>query len=145
MRQRGNAACGLPRADPGGLISHTHWSAAVKHRGRTEQRIAQLFERRYDRPMTSRSAVGFTGMMALAQAINDAGSVDHEKIQVALRALDVPSNATIMPWSGIRFDDDGQNTRAQVVLQQIVKGKYAVVYPRDAATARAIYPLANAR
>ena len=41
--------------------------------------------------------------------------------------LNVPADATIMPWSGIKFDDNGQNTQAQVILQQAIAGRYRVI------------------
>jgi branched-chain amino acid transport system substrate-binding protein len=141
----GNPVCRLPGADPAGIIARASWSPDSSSQRQTARRIAALFQLRYKRPMTAQAAQGFTAMLTLARAINDAGSTDPEKIQAALRALDLPANATIMPWSGVKFDAYGQNTRAQFVLQQIIGGHYRVVYPPGPATAEAIWPLANAR
>jgi branched-chain amino acid transport system substrate-binding protein len=141
----GNATCRLQPAHPTGIIAHAAWSSDISKPSVTAKRIAQLFEQRYERPMTARSALGFTAMMTLAQAINNAGSTEPKKIQAALGALVVPRDATIMPWSGIKFDDSRQNTRARVVLQQLIAGRYRVVYPSQNRTDSARFPLTNAR
>jgi ABC-type branched-subunit amino acid transport system substrate-binding protein len=57
-------------------------------------------------------------MLTLAQAIDDAGSADPDRIQTALRYLRIPADATIMPW-GVKFDTDGDNTKARVQLQTV--------------------------
>jgi branched-chain amino acid transport system substrate-binding protein len=95
--------------------------------------------------MTPTSASAFTAMLTLAQAINNVGSTNPAKIRKALSALDVPANDTIMPWAGIKFDANGQNKRADVVLQQIRGGSYHLVYPASVSTSNAIWPLAKAR
>lgn len=138
--QAGNRACDLPRADPARIIARVAWSPDGKSQSQTARRIAQLFQRSYNRPMTPTAASGFTAMLTLARAINDAGSPDPAKIRAALRALDLPADATIMPWGGVRFDAHGQNVRARFVLQQIIRGSYRVVYPGDVADASAIWP-----
>lgn len=139
----GNPACGLPAANPAGIVARGAWSSDVSSQSRSARHIAQLYRRRYKRPMTGNAAAGFTAVLTLARAINDAGSTDSTKIQAALRELDVPADATIMPWAGVKFDDNGQNVRAQVVLQQVIEGRYQVVYPNG--RARAVWPLAKAR
>jgi branched-chain amino acid transport system substrate-binding protein len=139
----GNLACGLPRADPTGIIARTSWSPDLSISSHAARQVAELFAQRYGRPMTSRSAGGFTAMLTLAQAINDAGSTDPVKLQAALRALDVPANGTIMPWNGIKFDAHGQNVRARALIQQIIGGRYVVVYPPEMSTSPAIWPLSK--
>jgi branched-chain amino acid transport system substrate-binding protein len=140
----GNLACGLGRADPDGIVARTSWSPDGASQSQTARRIAQLFHARYNRLMPAQAAQGFTAVLTLAQAINNAGSTDPDKIRRALRALDVPAQATIMPWTGIKFDDRGDNVRSLFVLQQIIGGRYAVVYPRDVYTTRARWPIAKA-
>lgn len=60
-------------------------------------------------------------------------------------ALDVAPDATIMPWAGIKFDENRQNERARFVLQQLVARRYRVVYPSHNRTAPAILPVSDAR
>ncbi|MDQ1724543.1 MAG: branched-chain amino acid transport system substrate-binding protein, partial [Frankiaceae bacterium] len=141
----GSPLCGLPPADPAGIIARAAWSPDLSSATPTARHVAELFKQRYKRPMTHTSASAFTAMLTLAQAINKAGSTNPAKIRKALGALDVPANETIMPWAGIKFDLHGQNKRADVVLQQIRGGSYRVVYPTSVSTREAVWPLAKAR
>ena len=140
--RRGNPACGLGPAVPTGTIAQGAWAAEPQNPTATARRIARLFEQQSKgrRPMSVRSAGGFTAVMTLAKAISDAGSTDPYEIQARLRRVDLPAGATIMPWRGIQFSPGGQNTRSQIVLQQLVGGRYRVVYPDDKATDAATFP-----
>ena len=70
----------------------------------------------------------------LADAINRAGSAKPEEIRKALIATDIPGAQTIMPWKGIKFDETGQNTLCNPVIQQVVDGTYKTVWPFDLAS-----------
>lgn len=124
--------------------------APVKSRspaGRTAsraKRVAVLFERRYNQPITDRAAQAFTTIMALAQAINVAGGTHAGQIRNALHVLRVPAAKTIIPGQGITFDRDGQNIYARGILLQILSGRYKVMYPPNLATARAVWPMQKA-
>jgi branched-chain amino acid transport system substrate-binding protein len=135
----GNPDCELPGANPRGIITRAAgWSQT---KGTVAERAAELFEEKYDQPMTDTAARAFTAMLALAQAIDDAGSTEAKPIQNALRALDFSAAETIMPGEGIHFDRDGQNIAAGGILLQILSGTYKVVYPNDQKTANAMWPL----
>jgi branched-chain amino acid transport system substrate-binding protein len=86
--------------------------------------------------MTSRE---MTAMQVLADAINRAGSTDHLKLQAALKATDIPGNQTIMPWVGIKFDETGQNTEGNPVIQQYQHGVWHTIFPFDVASAPAVW------
>jgi len=79
--------------------------------------------------------------MTLADAINRAKSVNPEEIRKALVATNIPPEQLIMPWSGVKFDEKGQNTGVRAILQQAQKGKYATIYPFELAAADVVYPL----
>ena len=78
--------------------------------------------------------------MALADAINRAGSTDPEKIRKALTETNIPSDKLIVPWRGIRFGADGQNELVRGILMQVQNGKYCTVYPFDLASCELVYP-----
>ena len=78
--------------------------------------------------------------MTLADAINRAGSTDPAAIQKALRETNIPPDQLIMPWTGVKFDEKGQNIGVRAILQQLQGGDYHTVYPFDLATKNAIYP-----
>jgi len=74
-------------------------------------------------------------------AINRARSTSPEEIRKALVATNVPADQLLMPWTGVRFDEKGQNSGVRAILQQIQKGAYATIWPFDLAAADVIYPL----
>ena len=49
-----------------------------------------------------------------------------------------------MPWEGIAFDSHGQNTQARGVVQQLIGGKYRVIFPEAFATAEPVWPMRKA-
>ncbi len=104
--------------------------------------VNELFKKHSGgRDMSDVPARAFTGFMVLADAINRAGSTKPEAIQKALRETNIPPDQLIMPWTGVRFDETGQNTGVKAILQQIQGGEYHTVYPFEVATTEVIYPL----
>jgi branched-chain amino acid transport system substrate-binding protein len=93
------------------------------------------------RDMADVSARAFTGFLTLVDAINRAGSTDPAAIQKALRETDIPADQLLMPWTGVKFDDKGQNIGVRAILQQMQGGSYHTIYPFDLALKDAIYPV----
>lgn len=83
----------------------------------------------------------FTGFMVLADAINRAGSTAPAAIQQALRQTSMPPEQLIMPWTGVRFDEKGQNTGVRAILMQLQGGTYYTVYPVELAAREVLYPI----
>jgi branched-chain amino acid transport system substrate-binding protein len=117
------------------------WASDIAEKSLVAKTVSEMFQEKYNAPMTENSARSFTAILALAQAINNAGSTDPEKVRRALTELNVPKNQLIMPWEGIKFDSNGQNTLARGVVQQLFGDKYKVVFPEDVATATAVWPM----
>jgi branched-chain amino acid transport system substrate-binding protein len=46
-----------------------------------------------------------------------------------------------MPWTGVKFDEKGQNVGVRAILQQLQGGTYHTIYPFELATKDAIYPV----
>ena len=93
------------------------------------------------RDLSDVPARAFTGFMALANAINNAGSTDPEKIRQALVNLDMSSDSLIVPYRGIKFGADGQNEKTRGILMQVQGGKYCTVYPFELAACKLQYPI----
>jgi branched-chain amino acid transport system substrate-binding protein len=93
------------------------------------------------RDLSDVPARAFTGFMALANAINNAGSTDPEKIRQALVNLDMSSESLIVPYRGIKFGADGQNEKTRGILMQVQNGKYCTVYPFELAACELKYPM----
>ena len=96
---------------------------------------------RYHVNFTGNSARDFTGILALADAIDRAGSTDPEAIRKALAATNIAGDQLIMPWDGIRFDARGQNELGSGIIVQVQKGKYVTVWPFKLATADIVWPM----
>ena len=93
------------------------------------------------RDLSDVSARAFTGFMTLADAINRAGSTDPAAIQKALRETNLPADQLLMPWTGVKFDEKGQNVGVRAILQQMQGAAYQTIYPFDLATKDVIYPV----
>jgi branched-chain amino acid transport system substrate-binding protein len=93
------------------------------------------------RDLSDVPARAFTGFMALANAINNAGSTDPKKIRKALQELDMSSESLIVPYRGVKFGKDGQNEKTRGILMQVQNGKYCTVYPFELAACELKYPM----
>ena len=93
------------------------------------------------RDLSDVPARAFTGFMALANAINNAGSTDPKAIQKALQNLDMSADSLIVPYRGIKFGKDGQNEKTRGILMQVQNGKYCTVYPFELAVCKLKYPM----
>jgi branched-chain amino acid transport system substrate-binding protein len=125
-----------------GLLRSVSWSTETAERNPAAQAITSLYLRRFNSPMTEAAASSFTAVMTVAQAANNAGSIDNQRIRSALLSLNVPGEQTIMPWAGIQFDETHQNVLAQSLVEQYLSGAFKIVYPSDSAAPNttAVYP-----
>ena len=104
--------------------------------------INRLFKKHSGgRDLSDVPARAFTGFMALAQAINAAGSTDPKAIQTALQNIDIGPESLIVPYRGVKFGKDGQNTKTRGILMQVQNGKYCTVYPFELAACKLQYPM----
>ncbi len=103
--------------------------------------INEMFKKLGGRDISDVPARAFTGFLTLADAINRAGSTDPGAIQKALRETNIPADQLIMPWTGVKFDEKGQNTGVRAILQQLQGGSYHTIYPFELATKEPIYPI----
>ncbi|GAA2375304.1 branched chain amino acid ABC transporter substrate-binding protein [Catellatospora methionotrophica] len=128
----------LERPDGGAaLLRAVPWSAELAGREPTARLVAQLYEQRFGRPMSAVAADAFTATIALAAAIDAAGSSDAAAIRTALRRTSLSAVQMIMPWDGVRFGDDGQNQFAAAVVEQWQDRGYRLVYPVELASSAA--------
>ena len=104
--------------------------------------INRLFKKHSGgRDLSDVPARAFTGFMALAQASNVAGSTDPKAIQTALQNIDIGPETLIVPYRGVKFGKDGQNTKTRGILMQVQNGKYCTVYPFELAACKLKYPM----
>lgn len=129
--------------DVEGIISTNLFALDLAKTNPNVEIVNKLFKERTGVDMTDAYARSFTGVYVLAEAINKAGSTDSVAIRDALKSLDVTNDGQyIVPWSGIKFDENGQNIKAGTIITQMFDGTFYTVYPFASAARDAAYPLA---
>ena len=105
------------------------------------QQVNEMFKKRsgLDR-MSDVAARDIQALLVLADAINRARSTDPKAIVKALSETNLSQDQVIMPWKGVKFDANGENVLASIVMQQIQKGQYEIVWPAQMATAQPVWP-----
>lgn len=129
------------KANATGFVRRTAWSPQIAARNPTAKAVAAMFQKRFGQPLTENSARSFTAVMTLAAAINAAGSAEPEKIRTALQNVDIPGRDLIVPWDGVKFDDNQHNSGARGVIEQFIDGQWQVVYPNDVRSREILWPL----
>jgi len=84
------------------------------------------------------AAPAYDGMRILAQAIEQAGTLDKTKIRDALRKAELKDS--ILPGQSLKFGANGQSAYPFVITQNKPDNKVDIVYPKDAATGEAVAP-----
>ena len=101
--------------------------------------VNKLYKAHNNKDMNDNTSREITALLVLADAINRAGSAKPEAIRVALAATDIAGAQTIMPWQGVKFDETGQNTLCNPVIQQVFGGEYKTIWPFDLAARPAVW------
>jgi len=128
-----------------GHITRSPFALDLQARKPLIRPVNELFKKQKDNPggrdISEAPTRGLTGFTVLVDAINRAKSTNPEEIRKALVATNVPPDQLVMPWTGVRFDEKGQNTGIRAILMQMQKGAYATIWPFDLASAEVIYPM----
>jgi branched-chain amino acid transport system substrate-binding protein len=86
------------------------------------------------------SIFGYGHVMALAAAVEAAGSADREKVAEAIRNMDLTTGpALLFPGHRLKFDDKGRRVGAEMVAVQWQGGQPVTVYPDSIAAAKPIW------
>ena len=88
-----------------------------------------MYKAKTGRDLDDTSGAQHAGLLALADAINRAGSTDPAKIQAALKATDLKPEQLMMGYRGVKFDETGQNILAATYLIQLQGKEYELVWP----------------
>lgn len=127
-------------ADANYFLVREHWSRDLAGRNPLVGQVAKMYRDRFGKDMDGTPARAFTAMMVLADAVNRAGSTDPEKIRKALSETNIPADALIMPWEGVRFDKTGQNELTRGIFVQTLDGTPKMVWPEELAAAKLAWP-----
>jgi len=129
-------------ADAEGVFTREVFSLDIKHRNHAVPLIDQLFRLRFaGKPLDGNTARDFMGVLVLADAIDRAHSTQPDAIREALASTNIAGDHTLMPWSSIRFDAQGQNIGGSGIIEQIQDGKYETVWPFDVAVKPVRWPM----
>ena len=129
-------------ADAEGVFTREVFSLEIKHRNQAVPLIDQLFRQRFGgKPLDGNTARDVMGVFVLADAIDRAGSTKPNDIRDALVKTNIPGKLTLMPWTRIHFDAQGQNDGGVGIIEQVQDGKYVTVWPFDVAVKAPIWPM----
>ena len=112
--------------------------------------VNDRYKAKYGVDLNGNSARDYTGAWVLYYALEEAGKKAspanleefRKAIRDALASLNIPGDKLIMPWKGVKFDSNGQNTLGQgIVVQMMEDGKYHTVFPEEFATAEPVFPM----
>jgi len=124
------------------ILTRENWTQDLAESKPIAGTINQIFRERYGTNMNGFSARTFTGVLVLADAISRAGATDPAAIRDALLETDIPGDKLIMPWDGVKFDQNThQNVLGKGIICQIIDQEYRVVWPQNLATEEPIWPM----
>jgi branched-chain amino acid transport system substrate-binding protein len=122
-----------------GVMSRSSFALdATKSRPAIEP-VNALYKAHNNKDMNDNTSRDITALLTLADAINRSGTGKPDDIRKALIATDIKGVDTIMPWTGVRFDESGQNVLGTPVIQQVTGGVYHTIWPFEVAVQPAIW------
>jgi branched-chain amino acid transport system substrate-binding protein len=127
------------KADANDVLGSSQWTPQENYHGidsfGTPANYTQLYEAAYHQAPSYQAAESTAAGLAFQYAIQNANSVDPERVRSALASLD------IMTFYGrLKFDATGANVYKPMATIQIQYGHLVTVYPSDVANAQMIYP-----
>ena len=122
------------------VFGGTQWSPTAKYRGApgfisTSLEYAKEFEKKYGHVPDYHNAESTATCLAFQYAIQNAGSLDPQKVRDALAALNV-----VTFYGILKFDDRGINVYKPMAVNQIQKGNLVTVWPSAVQNAQPAYP-----
>ena len=128
-------------ADAEYTITREAYCSDYSAKNENAKKVGEMFNEKYGiANLNGNTARAVQAPLILADAINRAGSADPAAIRDALAATNISCDQLIMPWSGIKFDENGQNQAINVLICQVQGGKYVTVWPEEYATADVVWP-----
>ena len=122
-----------------GAMNRSAWD--VGKPGSTTDRINEMYKVKTGRDLDDTSARNMQSFLALAEAINRAGSTEPEKIRQALQETDLKPEQLMMGYRGVKFDATGQNVLASTYLIQLQGKAYQLIWPQNVAAAKLEWPM----
>jgi branched-chain amino acid transport system substrate-binding protein len=122
------------------VVSPSQWTPSVKSKPSffyTNDEYVSTYEKMFnstDAP-DYHVAGGTSACLALEKAIENAGSLDPQKVRDALAKLNIETF-----FGTIAFNSQGYNDKKPMVVEQIQNGKHVTIYPANIAPGKLAYP-----
>jgi branched-chain amino acid transport system substrate-binding protein len=101
--------------------------------------FVKRFQKKFKKKPDLIAKLAFSSAYVLfKEVLQKTGTTDPVKVQQQAQKLDLPIGATPVGW-GIKFDQNGQNTRAKMTVMQWQNQKLLAVYPDKFALKNPIY------
>lgn len=120
-----------------GALDRSAWTLPDKGAGHI---INQMYHKKTGDDLDGSTARAIQGLLVLADAINRAGSTDHGAIRKALLKTNLSAKHLMMPWRGVKFDHNQQNSLGNIVMIQLQGKHYVTVWPKKYAKAKLEFP-----
>ncbi len=120
-----------------GVLVGGYWDPSFPHPGASE--LAKRFEKETKQSQSQHIADSHAAAQVLIDAINSAGSTDSEKINEAIGKTN--KNYAI---GKVKFDEKN-TSQIPITLMQWQSGKPVVVWPKNRATGKLIFPLSDSK
>lgn len=106
-----------------------------------EDLMSEYKKRTGDPWITQDSLSNYGHMLILKEAVERAGSTDREKVNAAIKAMDVTDGpAKYFPGGRLKFDATGKRDGAEILIVQWQNGEPVTVFPPEAAIAKPVWP-----
>lgn len=130
----------------GGLAEGLHttnvWALDLSKANPLIAEVNELFKARSGVDFTGDYIRAFTAVFVIADVLDRAGSTDPEALREALVATDIVNTGQMLvPWQGVKFDENGQNIFATGIITQVFDGSYATVWPTANKAVEPVVPL----
>ncbi len=119
--------------DAEGVMGNTQWESTLKLPGARE--FSEKYKAKYGHEPGYHAGGGYGAGYVLEEAVKKAGSTDRNKVREALFALD-----TVNAFGRFKVDKTGKQIGKPAYAVQWLNGERHIVFPVEAATAKATYP-----
>lgn len=94
--------------------------------------VNEGFKKMTGEDLSTVSAMTYSNVYTLREALEKAGSTERDKILEALKATDITEGkAMILPFERINFNEEGQNPYQRMLVSQFFDKEIRVVYPEE--------------
>ena len=124
------------------ILSAVWWSPLLAHKNKMAGEFVDGFKKKYGHEPEWYQALGYETARALFTAIEQAASLDKDKVRAKLVAMKIPS---ILPGGELTFPSEfGQQSHAPFVVQQNQPdGSAPIIAPAESATGKGVAPNPN--